>query len=155
MGSLVGQQDREPVGPADEHPIRTGVADALGEAVADGCVRPDGTVAESLLIVCHVGTSFTRWRDLRHRNQGLTWGDLSHLVSFGKGGIGRARRRRGRRRSTAGRSGRHARIDPATTPEQGRKATRSPRSREADCLLHPCRRVSFSRLSTSRVGGRS
>ncbi len=74
----VRQQDRQPVRPADVRPVTAGIPDSLGEAVPDGCVRPDGAVcatAHLLRIVCHVRTYFTPGSDLRHRNQGLTWGD--------------------------------------------------------------------------------
>jgi len=41
LGPPVREQYREPVGPADERPVRAGVANALGEAVPHRDVRPD------------------------------------------------------------------------------------------------------------------
>lgn len=53
FGTPVGEKHRESVGPADECPVGTGVADALGEAVPHRHVRPDHCLAVILRIVCH------------------------------------------------------------------------------------------------------
>lgn len=50
----IGEQYGEAVGPADERTVGAGIADALGEAVPHGHVRPDHWSVVALRIVCHI-----------------------------------------------------------------------------------------------------
>ncbi|CAM5494658.1 hypothetical protein SMICM304S_11357 [Streptomyces microflavus] len=77
-----GEQNREPVRPADKGAVGAGVSDTFGETVPDRRVRPDGVLLLGSRIVCHKHISCTVQCDLRDRNTGLTGGEIDHPVRF-------------------------------------------------------------------------